>query len=451
MSEPVQVHVDIDSETVRVGSVFFHRRRRSLATTFTYDPSWLADRRSFALDPSLDLATGSHHVDGLPGAFGDGAPDRWGRNLIARRARAIALQVGGMAPSLSDADFLLGVSDLTRQGALRFRVEDGGPFLAPDHEVPKLIELPRLLHAAAEVSSGSEDDFEAVKALLDAGSGSLGGARPKATVREDDGRLLIAKFPHHHDDWAIGAWEKTALDLAERAGVVVPARRLVPLGPSPTLLLDRFDRTADGRRIPYISALTLLSGRDGDSFDYEDIAAQLEEFAAGDAAEFRALFRRVVVSVALHNTDDHLRNTGFLHLRDGWRLSPAFDVNPNPDRSERRQTTIGGAESADDEPEGLMRLAPWCHLGLDEARQVITEVLEATADWKRVAEQNNAPRVEINRFADILDGQRAALTAVTVAMHTPTAPTRPRPSSTHPTDAPQPRAPRGTPDGGRFA
>lgn len=154
--------------------------------------------------------------------------------------------------------------------------------------------------------------------LLDAGTGSLGGARPKATVRADDGHLLIAKFPHHHDDWDVGLWEKTALDLAERGGVEVPRRRLVPIGPGSTLLLERFDRRQDHTRVPYISPLTLMSGRDGDTYDYVDLASELEEAGAGDDTELAALFRRVVVSVAIHNTDDHLRNTGSsAHRTDG--------------------------------------------------------------------------------------------------------------------------------------
>lgn len=442
MSDKVEVHLALGAETVRVGTAFFHRRRQGLSTTFAYEPLWLADDRAFPLDPGLPLDSGSHATDGLPGSFGDCTPDRWGRNLIARRARAEARRTAGAAPSLSDIDFLLGVSDLTRQGALRFRFAGDDRFLAADHEVPKLIELPKLLRAAEAVARDGDDDYEAVKLLLDAGTGSLGGARPKATVRADEGHLLIAKFPHHHDEWNVGGWEKTALDLAERSGVVVPRRSLVPIGPGSTLLLDRFDRAADRTRVPYISALTLMSGRDGDTFDYEDLAVQLEESGAGDDTELEALFRRAAVNVALHNTDDHLRNTGFVRAPDGWRLSPVFDVNPNPDLAVRRQTTIGGAEGVDDEPEGLLRLASWCHLQPGDARRIIGEVIDAAADWRQVAGENQVPPKEIERFAEMFEHQRASLAAIAE-------PALPGPAPAA-SGGRQPRTPGGMPGGGRF-
>lgn len=443
MNEPVGVHVALRGETVRAGTAYFHRRRSALSTTFTYDPAWLADRRSFALDPSLPLVSGSHATEGLPGSFEDCSPDRWGRNLITRRARATARQQRGAPPSLSEIDYLLSVSDHTRQGALRFRIDGADEFLAHDREVPRLIELPRLLRAAETVAHDSDDDYEAVQVLLDAGTGSLGGARPKATVRSDQGRLLIAKFPHHHDQWDIAVWEKTALDLAEMAGVRVPERSLVPIGPGSTLLLARFDRAGEGLRIPYISALTLMSGRDGDSYDYADLATELTEFGAGDNAELEALFRRVVVSVAIHNTDDHLRNTGFLRGPDGWRLSPVFDINPNPDLGGRRQTAIGSAETVADEPEGLMHLAEWCHLDPAEARQIVAEVLDAMATWKEVAARNGASAKEVDRFSDVFEHERALLGSVARSGSAPIG----RPSAA---DGDQPRQPRGTPRGGQF-
>ena len=261
-------------------------------------------------------------------------------------------------------------------------------------------------------------------------------------MRADDGRLLIAKFPHHHDQWDIALWEKTALDLAERAGIAVPERWTVPFGSGSTLLLDRFDRAVGGTRIPYISALTVMSGRDGDTFDYEDLAVQITEDAAGDDATLEALFRRVALSVALHNTDDHLRNTGFLRTPDGWRLSPVFDVNPNPDLGARRQTTVSSAQAIADEPAGLLRLAEWCHLDPSGCRRVIGEVLDATSTWRQVATENEAPREEIERFATIFDHQERALRLLAVS---PTRAGR-APAAT----SSQPRKPRGTPTGGQF-
>lgn len=392
------------------GTAHFHVRRGVVTTSFTYAPTYLADRRGFALDPALVLDGGSHHVTGLPASFADAAPDRWGRTLIGKRIRSVAREDGAASPMVTETDYLLGVSDLSRQGALRFRTSADDTFLSADRDVPKLIELPRLLNAASLVSGDQGDDLAAVKDLLDAGSGSLGGARPKASVRGDGGQLLIAKFPHADDAWNVAAWEMTALDLADRAGVAVPERRLAEVGPATVLLVDRFDRTGDGRRLPYISALSLVGGVDGDDFDYADVTAAIEEH--GRARDLPDLFRRVVVSVALHNTDDHLRNLGCLRAAGGWGLAPSFDVNPNPDPARGRRTTIGGAERPADEPDGLLAFAGDCHLGTDDARRIIGEVLSVMARWRDVARSHRVPEREIVRFEESFEQQRRLLAAV---------------------------------------
>jgi len=176
----------------------------------------------------------------------------------------------------------------------------------------------------------------AIRDLLDAGSGSLGGARPKASVADGD-RLLLVKFPHRNDDWDIMAWEKTALDLADAAGLPTPPHRLAKVGRRNVLVLDRFDRDGE-RRNPYVSAMTLIAGRDGDSHDYTDIAEYLPEHGSNVVSDMTGLFRRAAFSVAIHNTDDHMRNHGFLFHGAGWQLAPVFDVNPNPDLGAARQT-----------------------------------------------------------------------------------------------------------------
>jgi serine/threonine-protein kinase HipA len=221
--EAVEVHVVIDHDTVIVGRAQFqHRRGRLTSTTFQYDQSFLADPSGYEIDPTLRLVSGTQYVEGLPGAFGDAAPDRWGRNLIDKRERGLARTGARATRTLDDADYLLGVSDATRQGALRFRVDAASPFLDPRDSVPRLVQLPKLLHDADVVGDGSESDsLPAVKALLDAGTGSLGGARPKASVLGDEGQQLIAKFPHHSDSWDVMLWEAVALDLASSAGIDV--------------------------------------------------------------------------------------------------------------------------------------------------------------------------------------------------------------------------------------
>lgn len=409
--DSLEVHVELAGDTVFAGHAQFHRSRGTLtSTTFQYDPAYLAHTTAYQLDPALPLFAGTQQTPGLPGAFADSAPDRWGRNLIKKRERGLASSEARRPRDFDDADFLAGVADITRQGALRYRAGAASAFLDPEHNVPRLIRLPELLHAADTAASDTGDAYEAVKALLAAGTGSLGGARPKAAVLDPDGRQLIAKFPHHDDDWDVMAWEATALDLASVAGVTVPAHSLVRIEGRHVLLLSRFDRAVNGGRIGYMSALTALGHRDGDHADYVDIADILAEVSAHAKEDARQLFRRVAVSVGLNNTDDHLRNHGFLRSRGGWELSPAFDVNPNPD-SELRQTTIAGAESPADEAAGLMELARSCRLSAAEARAELTNVAGAISQWGEVAVRNGVPQPQLNRFEGSFEAGFSALRA----------------------------------------
>jgi serine/threonine-protein kinase HipA len=402
----VLVHVDVDGGPVPCGTLFLdaaERRRGGISSTFTYDPAWLVRPDAFAIDPRLSLFGRTSTVPGLPGCFQDCSPDRWGRNLVEKRLRAEALRNGSAHRTLTDVDFLLGVSDLTRRGALRLKYADpsGGtvssePFLDPDTTVPKLLELPRVL-AAADAVERDPDDQGAVEELLDAGSGSLGGARPKASVRDGD-RLMIAKFPHRDDAWDVMAWEATALDLAEKAGITVPGRSLIRIDDRAVLIIDRFDRTPKQHRLPYVSAMTLLGRSDRDVSDYVDICDAISDEGAATTADLEALWRRVAFSVAIHNTDDHLRNHGFLRAPGGWTLAPIFDVNPNPDIRAPRVTGIDGARTAEDEGLGLESLAAECRLTASRSSQIVTEVIDAVAEWETVARDNGIPASDIRRF-----------------------------------------------------
>lgn len=297
---------------------------------------------------------------------------------------------------MDDRDYLLGVSDETRQGALRFKIEGNDEFQHPAPEVPKLIALPSLMHAASAVARDEVNNMEAIKILLDAGTGSLGGARPKASVKDGD-RLLIAKFPHHADEWSVIAWEKSALDLAEAAGIVVPRRQLVGVDGNPMLLLDRFDREA-GWRIGYLSAMTMLEARDGEPRDYTEIAEVLPEHSSMTATDLRQPWRRIAFSVAIHNTDDDLRNHGFLRHVAGWRLAPAFDVNPNPDLAAQRVTSVGGASNPSDEVKALLVYSETFDMTHAQARSVLREVSDAAGNWAAVARRNGVADAEIARF-----------------------------------------------------
>jgi serine/threonine-protein kinase HipA len=364
-----------------------------------------------SIDPSLPLYAGSQYHEGLIGAFADSAPDRWGRNLIEKAERAKAREEHRAAHRLDDVDFLLSVSDDTRQGALRYKISSGGVFVGPPSHVPQLISLPELLHSSDGLSSDT-DSTVAVKQLLDTGTTGLGGARPKASVLLDDGSLAIAKFPHPGDQVDVMAWEATALDLLDAAKIRIPGHTLTRIGDRGVLLLRRFDRSADGQRIGYISAMTALGARDGDRRDYVEIAEVIRDISLSPKADHRELFDRVVANVALANTDDHLRNHGFLARRGSWVLSPTFDVNPNSELGRARATSIMGADTFPDEAEALLPLADECGLTLGLARDRILRITEALSEWKSVARMNGIHVREISEMAEVIDVRLEALRKV---------------------------------------
>ncbi len=343
-------------------------------------------------------------------AFADSAPDKWGRNLIEKAERLRARAEDRAPRRLDDLDFLLGASDDTRQGALRYRYLGEDSFMGPPARVPQLISLPELLHAADGLSSDG-DPSAAVKQLLDTETTGLGGARPKASVRLDDGTLAIAKFPHSSDGWDVMAWEATALDLLQAAGIKVPQRRLTRVGERSVLILHRFDRTSQGHRVGYISAMTVLGAEGGDHRDYSDIAGAIRDLSRSPKADHHELFNRVVTNVALGNTDDHLRNHGFLADRGSWTLSPAFDVNPTPDQWRSRATTIMGSESFPDEAAALLSFAGECSLSREQACNRIGRISSALAGWQETARSNGISKHEIAMMGESIGPRLEAVTA----------------------------------------
>jgi serine/threonine-protein kinase HipA len=231
-------------------------------------------------------------------------------------------------------------------------------------------------------------------------------------VRGNDGALLIAKFPHRDDEWDVMAWEKTALDLAESAGLRVPRRRLTKVGARNVLLIDRFDRGPQGTRRGYISAMTLLEARDGDERDYVDIAEGLSETGAQVNDDLAELFSRVAFNVAIHNTDDHLRNHGFLRSPGGWSLSPVFDVNPNPDLGRRRVTSVAGVVDVDGEVDALPVLAQECRLSAPRTRAAVGRVHAAVSQWRAVSAANGVATAEQHAFAEVFAHGLGALEAI---------------------------------------
>lgn len=404
MNTHIEVAVELAGNTVTVGQAHLVIKRGRTSSSFTYDPAYLTRPGAYEIDPHLHFDSLQGFTDRLPGAFADTAPDRWGRRLIEKKIRGSSI---GTPRTLTDVDYLMGVSDATRQGALRFRIPGQTDYQEAGHDVPKKIRLPELLHAADVVArdGNDADDLEAVKVLLNAGSGTLGGARPKASILSDDNTLYIAKFPHHNDEWDVMAWEKTALDLAEHSGIPVPPRILTRVGGRNVLLLQRFDRH-DGLRIGYMSAMTLIQGRDGNDYDYEHLGEELMDVSAAADDDLAQLWRRIAFSVAIHNTDDHMRNHGLLHREDGWNLSPLFDVNPNPNLSEHRATSICAATARDEELDGLTELAKSWGLGQRDQERIWAQVSSAVNGWRYAAKKNGISDLEISRFTGAFTTRR---------------------------------------------
>ena len=399
MSDEITIYVAVRERNLLAGRLYPHRHRGVESASFAYDDRYLAGPEAYALDPALPLVTGALQTPvghALFGAFSDCAPDRWGRTLIKRAEIARAKLAGTGPHSMSEAEILLGVRDDLRQGALRFRHSEEGPFLAvEDSGVPILTDLPKLLEIAERAESDSAD-YADLKRLLRAGS-SLGGARPKAHVVDAAGRIAIAKFPSASSDtWNVMAWEKVALDLARDAGIKVPDSQLIHVGARNVLVVDRFDRRGT-TRVGYVSAMTMLEARDGDQRSYLEIAGVIEERSAATTADLNQLWRRMAFSILISNTDDHLRNHGFLHERaDSWSLSPAFDLNPNPDPGPKELSTAIDFSDTRASVDTLMEVAEYFRLNAEGATDVLTRVSSAVGRWRAVAATHGLQQADIN-------------------------------------------------------
>lgn len=399
------VHLDLEGTLVRVGRLRAVVSRGEERAGFEYDARWLARPDRFALEPALSLVDGMLYPPNdraLFGAFSDSAPDRWGRMLMQRAERRAAAREGRGVRTLFELDYLLGVHDLTRQGAMRFTAPEGGPFVAEGRPtVPPLVELPLLLVAADHVEQDSESDEE-LRLLLAPGS-SLGGARPKASVRDRDGTLAIAKFPKPSDQWPVVEWEGVALQLARRAGLRVAEGRLEEVGGRKVLLTTRFDRRG-AVRVPFLSAMTLLGARDNEStaHSYPELAEAIRRYGAAPTLDLAELWRRMVFTVLIANTDDHLRNHGVLYAGiDGWRLSPAYDLNPTP--ADVRPRVLSTALTIDGATEAKLELAfeslDWFGLDIAAGRRVVDEVTRVVAGWRAVARGAGLSGAECDRMA----------------------------------------------------
>jgi serine/threonine-protein kinase HipA len=400
-SEELEVWIDtklIGPNPIKVGNLKHDRGN----IRFQYETAWLTHPQRFDIDPDLSLDKAVFHPNPTKGNFGvflDSSPDRWGQTLMKRREAMEAKDAGRPVRTLYAWDYLIGVQDQTRQGALRFKYPGTDLFLASHTlSAPPVAQLIELEKIARELTDKKIDDLDQLRKwlrVLVAPGASLGGARPKANFTEADGSLWIAKFPAKDDDRDIGAWEMLANRLAAQAKVNVPEAKLLKLGGSyRTFAVKRFDR-ANGQRIHYASAMTMLKQESSDDASYEDIAQFiLTRGARGSIKEDLAqLFRRMVFNLMISNRDDHLRNHGFILDASGWRLSPAFDLNPNIDKAEHALNL----DAHDNRPliEGVIATAEFYELTHDLANQIVREVLEVVSTWRERAIELKIPKAEI--------------------------------------------------------
>lgn len=368
--------------------------------SFAYDEAWLQSKFVQQIDPELHLYTGEQHNNEQQNfrIFLDSCPDRWGRLLMKRREAVIARREGRKPHVLNESDYLLGVHDMYRMGALRFKLDLDGDFLDNNEQLaaPPIASLRELEHAVSQVEDAKDiDDPDYLKwlnMLISPGS-SLGGARPKSCVIDSDDNLWIAKFPSAYDDFDIGAWEFVVYQLALEAGIDMSECQLDKFNSQHhTFLTRRFDRTAESR-IHFTSAMMQLGYDDGDEgASYLELAQFLTDHGSNTKEDLAELWRRIVFNIAVSNTDDHLRNHGFIYHRGGWLLSPAYDINP--------VTPANGLHlniNEDDNSlnyELAMDVIDFFQLNEDDALQIKSKVLSSVSNWSAIATKAGISRAE---------------------------------------------------------
>ncbi|MDR0437919.1 MAG: HipA domain-containing protein [Bacteroidales bacterium] len=378
--------------------------------SFEYDENWLKSPFAQEIDPDLGLYSGVQYLREEKSGFGvflDSSPDRWGRVLMDRRESILARMENRTRRNLNESDYLMGVFDEQRMGALRFKEISTGVFMNDnrDFATPPWTSIRELEQACYQVENDLiKDDSEQLKWLymLLAPGSSLGGARPKAGVRHTDGSLWIAKFPSKDDVFNVGAWEMVVNDLAQMAGVNVAQAMAKPFyGKQHTFLTKRFDRTATGKCMHFASAMTLLGYTDGVNFQDNVSYLEVAEFIARNGAnvnqDLEELFRRIVFSICVSNTDDHLRNHGFLLTPTGWILSPAYDINPNP-KGVGLKLNISEHDNSLD-LQLANDVAKFFRQTDTQAKAIIQNTIDVVSKWRKIAKKHKISKEEQERMS----------------------------------------------------
>jgi serine/threonine-protein kinase HipA len=389
-------------EPVLIGILSAHRGKGSKSFSFEYDEGWLKRKELRLLDPDIGFFSGPQFPDKKEnfGVFLDSMPDSWGKNLMKRKAALQAREDGENTPLLYDIDFLLGVSDSCRMGGLRYKLNPGGSFLSDERNspVPPWTSAGELQRIAGLVESDkSNKNLNKWLALLMAPGSSLGGARPKANILDKNGHPWIAKFPSKYDRIDKAKWEYLAYRLALSAGIRMAESGIEKIsGTFHTFFTKRFDRQL-GERIHFASAMTLTGNNEDTIRDnpagYLDIALFIQNHSGNPHNDLHELWKRIIFNIAISNTDDHLRNHGFIIDQGNWRLSPAFDLNPSIDKEELSLTideTSGSLDFAI-----AIKVSEYFRLNKNEAEAILSTVRKTVSTWEKIARQTGISRTEI--------------------------------------------------------
>ena len=395
-------------EPNKMGVLTVTPARGKEAFSFEYSAEWLRSGFSQMLDPDLQLYSGAYYPRDEKinfGVFLDSCPDRWGRVLMQRREAILAKKEDRRPRTLLESDFLLGVFDEHRMGALRFKLNDDGPFLNDNKDMasPPWTSLRELEQASLKFEEDDIDDPEYLKwiNMLIAPGSSLGGARPKASVIDAANNLWIAKFPSRNDEKNVAAWEMVVNVLAKNAGINVAEGKVEQFNNKyHTYLTKRFDRTGKGERIHFASAMTLLGHQDGEASSgasYLELVEFITKHGAIVDKDLEELWRRIVFSICVKNTDDHLRNHGFILTEAGWILSPAYDINPN---EYGRGLSLNISDKDNSLDTGLaLEVAGYFRLDNEKASQIIEQTKNIVSSWRELAVKYKIPKSEQDRMA----------------------------------------------------
>ena len=407
----VFAHWETLKDPTLMGKLFIATSRGNEIFSFEYDKNWIKTGFAQILDPNLGFFEGPQYPKENQANFGlflDSSPDRWGRLLMRRREEQLAREEKREKRMHLESDYLLGVYDRHRMGALRFRKLVTGPFLDNNQEMasPPWVALRDLEYASLQLEKDhaeEQKDYAKWLRMLIAPGGSLGGARPKANVVDPKGHPWIAKFPSGQDDFNIGKWEFLVHQLAKQAKINVPMVECKKFsGKHDTFLAKRFDRTSKGARIHFASAMTMLNRSDGDGaaegVSYLDLADFLIQQGAQTGLDLEELWRRIVFNICVSNVDDHLRNHGFLLTERGWILSPAYDMNPSETGNGLKLNV-----SKDDNAQDLdlaKDVAKFFRIKPPRALEIMKEVVDAVKHWRKQATELGIPKKEISRMND---------------------------------------------------